>query len=79
MFINSFLVGVTLGTLGYCGKEIYHTIKPKKGNAKSDIEIKDNIMKSDKKYYDFNDLFFKMPEDLFNFFEKVIDICSQDF
>ena len=58
MFISSFLVGVTLGTLGYCGKEIYHTIKPKKGNAKSDIEIKDNIMKSDKKYYDFNDLFF---------------------
>ena len=32
MFISSFLVGVTLGTLGYCGKEIYHTIKPKKGN-----------------------------------------------
>ena len=58
MFISSFLVGVTLGTLGYCGKEVYYTIKPKKENMKSDIEIKDNIMKSDKKYYDFNDLFF---------------------
>ena len=41
MFISSFLVGVTLGTLGYCGKEVYYTIKPKKGNAKSDIEIKE--------------------------------------
>ena len=58
MLVSSLLTGAVLGTLGYCGKEIYYTVKPKKENIKSNIEIKDNIMKSDKKRYDFNDLFF---------------------
>ena len=58
MLVSSLLTGAVLGTLGYCGKEIYYTVKPKKRSIKSNIEIKDNIMKSDKKCYDFNDLFF---------------------
>ncbi|HJG53632.1 MAG TPA: hypothetical protein K8V95_00425 [Staphylococcus arlettae] len=56
--LTSLLLGSMIGTVGYCGKNIYDTIKPKKDISKDEVVIQDNKLISKDNSYNFNELFY---------------------
>lgn len=56
--LTSLLLGSMIGTVGYCGKNIYDTIKPKKDISKDEVVIQDNKLISKDNFYNFNELFY---------------------
>ena len=56
--LTSLLLGSMIGTVGYCGKNIYDTIKPKKDISKDEVVIQDNKLLSEDNSYNFNELFY---------------------
>lgn len=56
--LPSLLLGEMIGTVGYCGKNIYDTIKPKKDISKDEVVIQDNKLISKDNSYNFNELFY---------------------
>ena len=55
---SSLLLGSMIGTVGYCGKNIYDIIKPKKDISKDEVVIQDNKLISKDNSYNFNELFY---------------------
>lgn len=56
--LTSLLLGSMIGTVGYCGKNIYDIIKPKKDISKDEVVIQDNKLISKDNSYNFNELFY---------------------
>ena len=56
--LTSLLLGSMIGAVGYCGKNIYDTIKPKKDISKDEVVIQDNKLISKDNSYNFNELFY---------------------
>lgn len=56
--LTSLLLGSMIGSIGYCGKNIYDTIKPKKDTSKDEVIIQDNKLISKDNSYNFNELFY---------------------